>query len=60
MREGSSFDGKKVFEELMQGIMRGRPQTVKETASAALFLVCDQSSPITGPTLNVHGGMTFC
>jgi NAD(P)-dependent dehydrogenase (short-subunit alcohol dehydrogenase family) len=41
------------------GILQGRPQTAEEIACAALFLVSDQSSAITGQTLNVDGGMAF-
>jgi 2-hydroxycyclohexanecarboxyl-CoA dehydrogenase len=53
-------DGEKLFKQMLQGILQGRPQTAEEIASAALFLVCDQSSAITGQTLSVDGGMTFC
>lgn len=44
---------------MIQGILQGRPQTVQEIASAALFLVSDQARAITGQTLNVDGGMAF-
>jgi enoyl-[acyl-carrier-protein] reductase (NADH) len=44
---------------MLNGILQGRPQTAEEIVSAALFLVSDQSSAITGQTLNVDGGMTF-
>lgn len=53
-------DGEKLFNGFLEGILQGRPQTANEIAAAALFLVSDQSSAITGQTLNVDGGMAFC
>ncbi len=44
---------------MLDGILQGRLQTAEEVASAALFLVSDQASAITGQTLNVDGGMAF-
>jgi 3-oxoacyl-[acyl-carrier protein] reductase len=41
------------------GILQGRPQTADEIAAAALFLVSDAASAITGQILNVDGGMAF-
>jgi 3-oxoacyl-[acyl-carrier protein] reductase len=52
-------DGETLFQQMLNGILQGRPQTADEIASAALFLVSDQSSAITGQTLNVDGGMAF-
>jgi NAD(P)-dependent dehydrogenase (short-subunit alcohol dehydrogenase family) len=52
-------DDKALFQQMLNGILQGRPQTADEIASAALFLVSDQSSAITGQTLNVDGGMVF-
>lgn len=52
-------DSEKVFAQMIKGILQGRPQTAEEIASAALFLVSDESSAITGQTLNVDGGMAF-
>jgi NAD(P)-dependent dehydrogenase (short-subunit alcohol dehydrogenase family) len=52
-------DREKLFAEMLKGILQGRPQTADEIASAALFLISDQSSAITGQTLNVDGGMAF-
>jgi NAD(P)-dependent dehydrogenase (short-subunit alcohol dehydrogenase family) len=51
--------GDEVLKQMMQNILQGRPQTADEIASAALFLVSDQASAITGQTLNVDGGMVF-
>jgi 3-oxoacyl-[acyl-carrier protein] reductase len=48
-----------MLQRMMQNILQGRPQTADEIASAALFLVSDQASAITGQTLNVDGGMAF-
>ncbi len=52
-------DKETMFKQMVEGILQGRPQTADEIASAALFLVSDQSSAITGQTLNVDGGMAF-
>ena len=48
-----------LLKQMLQNILQGRPQTAEEIASAALFLVSDQASAITGQTLNVDGGMVF-
>jgi NAD(P)-dependent dehydrogenase (short-subunit alcohol dehydrogenase family) len=48
-----------LFAKMLEGILQGRPQTADEIASAALFLISDQASAITGQTLNVDGGMAF-
>ena len=52
-------DSEQLFKLMLGGILQGRPQTAEEIASATLFLVSDQSSAITGQTLNVDGGMAF-
>jgi len=52
--------GDEVLKGMIEGLLQGRPQTADEIASAALFLASDQSSAITGQTLNVDGGMVFC
>ena len=54
-----SASPEEVSAQMSEGILQGRPQTVEEIAAAALFLVSDQSSAITGQTLNVDGGMAF-
>ena len=43
----------------LEGILQGRGQTADEIAAAALFLVSDQASAITGQALNVDGGASF-
>jgi len=43
----------------LEGILMGRSQTADEIAAAALFLVSDQASAITGQALNVDGGAAF-
>ena len=40
-------------------ILQGRGQTADEIARAALFLCSDQSSAITGQSINVDGGAAF-
>ncbi|HTS12299.1 MAG TPA: SDR family NAD(P)-dependent oxidoreductase [Candidatus Limnocylindrales bacterium] len=52
-------DGEQMFKQMLGGILQGRPQTADEIAAAALFLVSDRASAITGQTLNVDGGMAF-
>ncbi|MGH9684330.1 MAG: SDR family NAD(P)-dependent oxidoreductase [Candidatus Acidiferrales bacterium] len=52
-------DGETLFKGMLAGILQGRPQTAEEIAAAALFLVSDEASAITGQTLNVDGGMAF-
>jgi NAD(P)-dependent dehydrogenase (short-subunit alcohol dehydrogenase family) len=52
-------DEMSLSQQMANGILQGRPQTAEEIASAALFLVSDQSSAITGQILNVDGGMVF-
>jgi NAD(P)-dependent dehydrogenase (short-subunit alcohol dehydrogenase family) len=54
---GSSGD--EVLNQMIAGTLQGRPQTADEIASAALFLVSNQASAITGQTLNVDGGLVF-
>lgn len=53
-------DGGEILTRMIEGTLQGRPQTADEVASAALFLASDQSSAITGQTLNVDGGLIFC
>ena len=52
-------DGEALLKGMLEGILQGRPQTAEEIAAAAVFLVSDESSAITGQTLNVDGGMAF-
>jgi 3-hydroxybutyrate dehydrogenase len=50
-------------EEQLQGflnsLLQGRAQTADEIARAALFLCSDQSTAITGQSINVDGGAAF-
>ena len=48
-----------MFQQMLEGILQGRPQTAGEIAAAAVFLVSEESSAITGQILNVDGGMSF-
>lgn len=43
----------------LNGLLQGRAQTAEEIARAALFLCSDQSSAITGQSINVDGGAAF-
>ena len=43
----------------LNGLLQGRAQTAKEIARAALFLCSDQSSAMTGQSINVDGGVAF-
>jgi len=52
-------DNEKQKADFIQGVLQGRPQTADEIAAAALFLACDEASPITGQSLNVDGGVIF-
>lgn len=52
-------NGDEVLNQMIAGTLQGRPQTADEIASAALFLVSNQASAITGQTLNVDGGLVF-
>jgi len=52
-------DPNQMFKQFLEGILQGRPQTAGEIAAAAVFLVSDEASAITGQTLNVDGGMAF-
>jgi len=44
----------------LNGLLQGRGQTADEIAQAALFLCSGQSSAMTGQSVNVDGGGTFC
>jgi len=52
-------DKDEMFKQFVEGILQGRPQTAGEIAAAAVFLVSDEASAITGQILNVDGGMAF-
>jgi len=56
----SGADDNAILQRMSSATLLGRPQTVEEIASAALFLVSDQAAAITGQTLNVDGGLAFC
>jgi 3-hydroxybutyrate dehydrogenase len=43
----------------LNSLLQGRAQTAEEIARAALFLCSEQSSAITGQSLNVDGGAAF-
>jgi 3-hydroxybutyrate dehydrogenase len=43
----------------LNGLLQGRAQTAEEIAQAALFLCSEQSSAMTGQSINVDGGVAF-
>jgi 3-hydroxybutyrate dehydrogenase len=43
----------------LNGLLQGRAQTTEEIANAALFLCSEQSSAMTGQSINVDGGAAF-
>jgi NAD(P)-dependent dehydrogenase (short-subunit alcohol dehydrogenase family) len=43
----------------LNGLLQGRAQTAAEIARAALFLCSEQSSAITGQSINIDGGAAF-
>ena len=43
----------------LNGLLQGRAQTEEEIARAALFLCSEQSSAMTGQSINVDGGVVF-
>jgi NAD(P)-dependent dehydrogenase (short-subunit alcohol dehydrogenase family) len=43
----------------LNGLLQGRAQTAEEIARAALFLCSEQSSAMTGQSINVDGGGVF-
>ena len=60
LAEYFQVDKETLHREMLVRVLQGRAQTVDEIAGAALFLVSDAASAITGQTLNVDGGMAFC
>ncbi|HYL65434.1 MAG TPA: SDR family oxidoreductase [Candidatus Methylomirabilis sp.] len=50
---------KEQLEGFLNTILQGRGQTADEVARAALFLCSNQSSAITGQSINVDGGAAF-
>jgi NAD(P)-dependent dehydrogenase (short-subunit alcohol dehydrogenase family) len=43
----------------LNGLLQGRAQTAEEIARAALFLCSEQSSAMTGQSINVDGGVAL-
>jgi NAD(P)-dependent dehydrogenase (short-subunit alcohol dehydrogenase family) len=50
---------KEQLDGFLNTILQGRGQTADEIAQAALFLCSDQSSAMTGQSINVDGGAAF-
>ena len=59
LADNLQIDKEEMAKSVAAGILQGRPQTTDEIAAAALFLVSDAASAITGQILNVDGGMAF-
>jgi enoyl-[acyl-carrier-protein] reductase (NADH) len=59
LRDCHQCDKEELFQQWLKGILQGRPQTTDEVAPAALLLVSDHASAITGQILNVDAGMVF-
>ncbi|MGH9774677.1 MAG: SDR family NAD(P)-dependent oxidoreductase [Candidatus Acidiferrales bacterium] len=59
LAESVGGNADEMLQKMLGGILQGRPQTTEEIAAAAVFLVSDQASAITGQILNVDGGMAF-
>jgi NAD(P)-dependent dehydrogenase (short-subunit alcohol dehydrogenase family) len=55
----TAADEELVSNSMYERILQGRPQKESEIADAALFLVSERASAITGQILNVDGGMAF-
>lgn len=49
----------KQLADYLNSLLQGRGQTAEEIARAALFLCSEQSSAITGQSINVDGGVAF-
>src|SRR5437660_4845330 len=50
---------KEQLQGFLNSLLQGRGQTAEEIARAALFLCSEQSSAITGQSINVDGGAAF-
>ena len=59
LAEYLQLDKETLYRDMFARVLQGRAQTVDEIAAAALFLVSDAASAITGQILNVDGGMAF-
>lgn len=60
LAERAGMDRDEMFRQFLEGILQGRAQTADEIAAAAVFLCSREASAITGQSLNVDGGMSFC
>jgi len=59
LAEKLNVSPKEQLEGFLSTLLQGRSQTADEIARAALFLCSDQSSAITGQSVNVDGGAAF-
>lgn len=54
-----SISEKEQLAAFLNGLLQGRAQTAAEIAQAALFLCSEQSSAMTGQSINVDGGAAY-
>ena len=59
LAERLGVSAEKQLAGFLAGLLQGRAQTADEIAQAALFLCSEQSSDITGQSINVDGGAAF-
>lgn len=59
LAEKLGISPKEQLEGFLNTILQGRGQTADEIARAALFLCSNQSSAVTGQSINVDGGAAF-
>jgi len=55
----TSVSAEEQLSGFLSGLLQGRGQSAEEIARAALFLCSDQSSAMTGQSINVDGGAAF-
>ncbi|HVH73225.1 MAG TPA: SDR family oxidoreductase, partial [Candidatus Dormibacteraeota bacterium] len=59
LAEKADVSVEKQLSRMLHAVLQGRAQTADEIARAALFLCSEQSSAITGQSINVDGGVAF-
>ena len=59
LAERMGVSPKEQLDGFLNGLLQGRAETADEIARAALFLCSNQSSAMTGQSINVDGGVAF-